>query len=275
MTKTLAVARYTLLEISRRRLLLLVIGLALALMAAIAATPYVLPGNSAAIDKLIVSLEGLHEIVPTAILLVALAVGMTVINHDLESGAVTSIFAKPVSRASYTAGKLVAALALVLSIAAIFAAGSMVVVAIDAGRSYDVVLAQSAVLAANAILLMLLVMALTVYVNNVIAAAIVLAFNFVAGQVLDLHAMVVSGAVTGAFAAIANAVYWVVPHELSSNLERTILQLRIAAGELHFRGTDPFSDVPGASDTADVIFWLGYVVLICALLLLAVRRKQV
>lgn len=275
MTKTLAVARYTLLEVSRRRLLLLLVGLALALMAAIAATPYVLPGNSAAIDKLIVSLEGLHEIVPTAILLVALAVGMTVINHDLESGAVTSIFAKPVSRASYTGGKLVAALALVLLIAAIFAAGSMVVVAIDAGRGYDVVLAQSAVLAANAILLMLLVMALTVYVNNVIAAAIVLAFNFVAGQVLDLHAMVVSGAVTGAFAAIADTVYWVVPHELSSNLERTILQLRIAAGELHFRGTDPFSDVPGASGTADAIFWLGYVVLICALLFFAVRRKQV
>ncbi|HEX2682141.1 MAG TPA: ABC transporter permease subunit, partial [Candidatus Dormibacteraeota bacterium] len=248
----------------------------LLLMAGIAVAPYVLPGNAAATDKLIVSLRGLSEIVPTALLLCSLAIGMTVINHDLDSGAVVSIFAKPVSRESYTAGKLLAALSLVLLIAAIFAAGSMIVLAIDGGQAYNVVFWECAVLAANAVLLMLLVMALTVYVNNVIAGAIVLAFNFVASRVLDLHAMVVNGTITNhTFTAIANAVYWVVPHELTSNLQRTILQLRLDSHELVVRGFDPFKDVPGASSTVDIAFWLGYVILICALLFFAMRRKQV
>jgi ABC-type transport system involved in multi-copper enzyme maturation permease subunit len=187
-----------------------------------------------------------------------------------------SILAKPVSRESYTGGKLIAAISLVLLIAAIFAAGSMVVVAIDGGTYYGVVFWESAVLAANAVLLMLLVMALTVYVNNVIAGAIVLAFNFVAGRVLELHAMVQYGAITDhTFTTIANTVYWVVPHELTSNLLRTILQARLDAGELVVRGTDPFQDIPGASSGADIAFWLGYVILLCALLFFAVRRKQV
>ncbi len=49
------------------------------------------------------------------------AVGMTVINHDLDSGAVVSIFAKPVSRAAYTAGKMLAAVSLLLAIVALAA----------------------------------------------------------------------------------------------------------------------------------------------------------
>jgi len=277
MTQALAVTRYTLVEITRRRLLLVVIAVGLVLMAAIAIAPYVLPGNAGPTQKLIVSLTGLNTIVPTAVLLCALAIGMTVINHDLDSGAVVSIFSKPVSRESYTAGKLLAAIALVLLVAAIFAAGSMIVLAIDAGQAYDVVFWQCAVIAANALLLMLLVMALTVYMNNVIAGGIVLAFNFVAGRVLDVHAMIQNGVITArAFTAIANAVYWVVPHELTSNMLRTIVQLRLDAHELELRGVaDPLRDVPGASSTTDIAFWLGYVVLLCVLLFLAVRRKQV
>jgi ABC-type transport system involved in multi-copper enzyme maturation permease subunit len=277
MTQAVAVARYTLLEITRRRLVLVVVSLGLALMAAIAITPYVLPGNIAPTAKLIVSLTGLSEVVPTALLLCALAVGMTVINHDLDSGAVVSVFAKPISRESYTGGKLIAAISLVLLIAAIFASGSMIVVGIDGGKVYNVIFWECAALAANAVLLMLLVMALTVYVNNVIAGAIVLAFNFVAGRVLGLHAMVVNGAITDhTFAAIANAVYWLVPHELTSNLQRTLMQMRLDTREVVVFGrVDPFRDIPGASGTADIAFWLGYVALLCGLLFFAVRRKQV
>ena len=43
-------------------------------------------------------------------LLIAFAIGMTAIYHDLESGAAVGIFSKPVSRLSFTAGKLAAAL---------------------------------------------------------------------------------------------------------------------------------------------------------------------
>ena len=38
------------------------------------------------------------------------AIGMTVINHDLDSGAIVAILAKPVTRLGYAVGKLAAAL---------------------------------------------------------------------------------------------------------------------------------------------------------------------
>lgn len=276
MTQAIAVARYTLLELTRRRLVLLIVGVGVVLSAGIAIAPFVLPHNTTDTDKLIVSLTGLHEIVPNAVLLCALAIGMTVINHDLDSGAVVSVFAKPVSRARYTAGKLVAGVSLLLVIVIIFTAGSLLIVALDGGHVYEVVFWACAALAANAVLLMLLTMALTVYLNNVIAAVIVLAFNFVAGNVLSLYAMVQHNVITdGALKTMVSIVYWAVPHELSSNLERQIEQLRLATQVEVVRGFDPLARIPGASGTVDIVFWFGYAVAICLLMFWSVRRKQV
>jgi ABC-type transport system involved in multi-copper enzyme maturation permease subunit len=276
-TQALAVARYTLLELTRRRLLLVIVAIGVVLMAGIAIAPHVLPGNKTDQDRIIVTLTALASVVPYAVTLCAFAVGMTVINHDLDSGAVVSIFAKPIPRAAYTAGKLVAAASLVLLITAIFTAGSMLDVAINNGGGvYAVVFWTCAALAANVVLLMLLVMALTVYLNNVIAAAIVLAFNFVAGYVLDLHAMVQNHVITDrVLEAIVNFAYWAVPHELSSNLQRETLMLQTANGNLRFRGENPLDRVPGASDAVDVVFWAAYLVAICVVLFWSVRRKQV
>ena len=77
-------------------------------MAGIAVAPHVLPGQQTDMDRVIVMLTALAVEVPYAITLYAFAVGMTVINHDLDSGAVISIVAKPVSRAGYPGGKLLA-----------------------------------------------------------------------------------------------------------------------------------------------------------------------
>jgi ABC-type transport system involved in multi-copper enzyme maturation permease subunit len=201
---------------------------------------------------------------------------MTVINHDLDSGAVVSIFAKPVSRDAYSGGKLLAAIGLVVLVATIFAVGSIGVVAIDGGNAYGVVFWESAALAANAVLLMLLTMALTVYVNNVIAGGIVLVFNFIAGRVLAAHAMVQNNVITDhTLTTIVNAIYWMVPHELTSNILRQVVQLRLDTHEEVVGGTDPLRDIPGASTTADIAFWAGYVAVLCVLMFLAVRRKQV
>ena len=276
MSKAFAVSRYTLLELVRRRVVAAVVAVGLVLMTAIAIAPFVLPGNSTSTDKLIVSLTGLRQIVPDALLLCALAIGMTVINHDLDSGAVVSIFAKPVSRASYTAGKLLAGIGLLLLIAGIFTAGSLITVAIDGGNAYAVVFWAGAALAANVVLLTLLTMALTVYLNNVIAGVIVLAFNFVAGNVLSLYAMVQHGVITdGVLKTLVSIVYWAVPHELVSNLERQIEQMRLDTRIEVVRGFDPLARIPGASGTTDIVFWAGYVVAISLLLFWAVRRKQV
>ena len=277
MPQALAVARYTLLELTRRQLLFVIVAIGVVLVAGLGILPHVLPGNQTDKDRLIVLLTGLQGIVPTAMTLCAFAVGMTVINHDLDSGAVVSIFAKPISRASYTGGKLIAATGLLLLIAAIFAVGSMIVVAANGGGVYGVVFWTCAALAANIVLLMLLVMVLTVYINNVVAAAIVLAFNYVAGQLITLHAMVVHNVITDAIAkALINVAYWGVPHELISNLQRQIMQMQLDTRELvDLGGSRPLDRVPGASGTIDILFWAAYLVALGLVLFWAVRRKQV
>jgi ABC-type transport system involved in multi-copper enzyme maturation permease subunit len=277
MSQALAVARYTLLELTRRRLIAVIVAVGVVLMGGIAITPHVLPGVKSGTDTVIVVLNGLAEVVPYAVTLCAFAVGMTVINHDLDSGAVVSIFAKPVRRSSYTFGKLLAALSLLLVVAAIFTVGSLLVVAANGGSAYGVVWWTCAALAANIVLLMLLVMVLTVYLNNVIAAAIVLVFNFVAGQVITLHAMVVHNVITDAvLTAIVNIAYWAVPHELTSDLQRQIIQMQINIGEVRFGPeSNPIDRLPNASGNVDVAFWFAYVVAICLVLFWSVRRKQV
>jgi ABC-type transport system involved in multi-copper enzyme maturation permease subunit len=276
MPQALAVARYTLIELTRRRLLGVIVAIGVVLMAGIAIAPHLLPGMKSDQDRIIVMLTALSGEVPFAIALCAFAVGMTVINHDLDSGAVISIFAKPFSRSGYTAGKVLAAVSLLLLVAAIFTVGSLIVVASNGGGVYGVVFWTCAALAANIVLLMLLVMVLTVYVNNVVAGAIVLVFHFVATNVLTLHAMVQNNVITDAVAkALITAVYWGVPHELTSNLQRQILELQLSTAELKFRGQNPLDRVPGASGSADIVFWFAYVVVICAVLFWSVRRKQV
>ena len=276
MTEALAVARYTLIELARRRLVAVIVAIGVVLIAGIGIAPHVLPGNQHEQDRVIVLLTGLSGVVPAAMTLCAFAVGMTVINHDLDSGAVASIFAKPVSRSCYTGGKLVAAIGLLLLIAVIFAAGSLIVVAVNGGSVYGLVFWTVAALTANIVLLMLLVMVLTVYINNIVAAAIVLVFNYLAGNVLTLHAMAKNNVITDSIAkTLINVAYWGVPHELMSNLQRQILQMQLDTRELVVGGGNPLDRVPGASGTVDILFWLAYVVAIVVALSWSVRRKQV
>jgi len=224
----------------------------------------------------IVMLTALAAEVPYAFTLCAFVVGMTVINHDLDSGAVVSIFAKPMSRSSYTSGKLLASVSLLVLIATIFTVGSLAVVAANGGAVYGVVFWTCAALAANIVLLMLLVMVLTVFLNNVVSAAIVLVFHYLAGQVLTLHAMVQHNVITDAIGkALINVAYWGVPHELTSDLQRQIMQLQIDTGELRFGGSSPIDRLPNASGAVDIAFWFAYVVAIVLILLWSVRRKQV
>jgi ABC-type transport system involved in multi-copper enzyme maturation permease subunit len=275
MSQALAVARYTLIELIRRRLLGVIVAIGVVLTAGIALAPHVLRQPTPK-DGVIVVLTALGAEVPYAITLCAFVIGMTVINHDLDSGAVVSIFAKPMSRSSYTAGKLMAAVSLLLLIAAIFTGGSLAVVAANGGSVYGVVFWTLAALAANIVLLMLLLMVLTVYLNNVVAAAIVLVFHYVAGQVITLNAMVQHNVITDAVGkALIGVAYWGVPHELTSNLQRQILQLQIDTGELRFGGQNPIDRLPDASGAVDIWFWFAYVVAIWSVLFWSVRRKQV
>ena len=65
------------------------------------------------------------------------------------------------------------------------------------------------------------------------------------------------------------------PHELTSNLQRQILQLRIDTGELRFGGRNPIDSLPDASGAVDIWFWFAYMAAICAVLVWSVGRKRV
>jgi ABC-type transport system involved in multi-copper enzyme maturation permease subunit len=279
-----AVARYTLVELGRRRLLLGLIGVAIFLTAGIAIAPYVLPGFKSADDRTVFILTGISRVDGVAIELCAFAVGMVVINHDLDSGAIVAILAKPITRFGYAAGKLASSLFLLILVDALFTAGSMLAVLINGGGHMDVMFWFFAASSANALLLMVLVMVLTLYLNNVVAAGTVVAFSFVQTQVSTLHAMVSSNLITGIFAGVINTAYWAVPHQLLSNLERDIATTELVVS---CRQGCPFVDahpnyladllarIPGPSGSADIVYWFAYLTIVCAVLYLALRQKQV
>jgi ABC-type transport system involved in multi-copper enzyme maturation permease subunit len=282
--RAFAVARYTLLELARRRLLLVFVAVAIFLTAGIGLAPFVLPGFKTAEERTLFALAGITRVDGIAIELCAFAVGMVVINHDLESGAIVAILAKPVTRLAYAAGKLGSALFILLLIDALFTAGSMMVVELNGGGHTAVMFWFFAASSANALLLMVLVMLLTVHLNNVVAAAIVVAFSFVQSQVSDLHAMVQSNLITGTFAGLVNTVWWTVPHQLLSNLQRdiAITTLHVSCMDGCPALPDPqkylaqeLARIPGASSGGDIVYWFAYVVALCAVLYLVLRRKQV
>src|SRR6202171_626389 len=130
---TVAVARYTLIELSRRRILLVffiigaagiaLIGIGLKVFSGVFTNVVVSGPNGTAPDpaKLQRAFElgfvnNLMDVLGFFALLIAFGIGMTVIYHDLESGAAVAIFSKPVSRAAFTAGKLIAAIVAMIAI---------------------------------------------------------------------------------------------------------------------------------------------------------------
>jgi ABC-type transport system involved in multi-copper enzyme maturation permease subunit len=278
-SQTWAVARYTLVELSRRRLLLLFVVAGVVLIAGVGLAPFVVPGIHTGPERTSFLLDVLPRPAGLAIELCAFAVGMTVINHDLDSGAIVAIFAKPVTRAAYAAGKLGAALFMLLVLDAIFALGAMLDVTLNGGSQAAVVFWYFATTAANFLLLMVLVMILTVYVNSIVAGGVGVAFAYIAGLLADWHGLVVNGVITDrVLSGIITVAYWSVPHSLLSNLAR---EAHILDFSLHPGPATPaqlaesLARVPGASPPGEVFYWIAYLVVLCSLLYLAVRRKQV
>jgi len=92
-----------------------------------------------------------------------------------------------------------------------------------------------------------------------------------------LNAMVQHHVITDAIArTLIDIAYRSVPHELTSTLQRQILQLQLDAGEVRFGpGASPIDRLPDASGAVDVWFWFDYEVAISVVLFWSVRRKQV
>jgi hypothetical protein len=133
---------------------------------------------------------------------------------------------------------------------------------------------------ANAVLLMLIVLALSTWMNNIVAAVVAFIYNAVAGIVVALHAQLVGGQLgdNSIVKAVLDVAYWLVPHELMSDAARQIANAQfdvIPSSEGGPTADQVLAGIPGASDLTDIIWWVFLVCLMALLVYSAVRRRQV
>ncbi len=299
MNGTLAVARYTLVELSRRRLLLVFFIVGAAGMAALALLlflasnlegttgvvtgPNVVPPDPAKLRQVteyqfvnfLLGVLGLFTV------LISVAIGMTAIYHDLDSGAAVSIFSKPVSRAAYTVGKVCAAVVGMVLVVGLLSIEARVLMFLFGGGLEQALWLETVASVANGLALMLLVLALSTWMNNIVAVVVALIYRGVEQFVIGLHQAVVAGFL-GTNQLVNDAVnvaYWLVPHPLTSDAQREIaraqLTLFVPAGSRGPNIDQAIASVPGASGTSDILWWMFVVAVFLLLIYVAVRRRQV
>jgi len=295
----LAVARYTLLELSRRRILLVffiigvvgvaVVGIGLKIFSvvspvnfSVSGPPGSAPPDPAKVDRFLelIFVSTLINVVGFFALLVAFAIGMTAIYHDLESGAAVGIFSKPVSRLAFTAGKVLAAIVAMVVLVGLVGLEARLAMFLFGGGLEGALWVETVAAVANAVLLMLIVLALSTWMNNIVAAVIAFIYNAVAGVVVALHAQLAGGQLgdNAIVKAVLDVSYWLVPHELMSDAARQIAKAQfdvIPTSEGSPTVDQVMAGIPGASSLTDIIWWVFLVGLMALLVYVAVRRRQV
>src|SRR4029077_6597779 len=285
-------------ELSRRRLLLVffiigavglaAIGAAFKIAATVspASISFGGPGgevtpDQATLDRLseLQFVSQMIDIVGFFALLIAFAIGMTAIYHDLESGAAVAIFSKPVSRLAFTVGKVVAALVAMVVIVGLLSLETRLITSLFGGGLEGALWVETVAAVANASLLMLIVLALSAWMNNIIAAVVAFVYNAVASIVVTLHAVSVGGGL-GDNALVKTALdiaYWMVPHGLMSDAKRQLAQAEfdvfsksVPPGQNGPTVGDFLNSVPGASGVGDIAWWAFLVALMATLLYVAV-----
>ncbi len=287
-----SVGRYTLLELSRRRILLvffsigalgiIALGGGLKVLYQVASSnPQNFGGqqvDAATFDHFLELLfvSYLFQTLGIFALLIAYAIGMTAIYHDLDSGAAVSIFSKPVSRVAYTIGKLGAAVVALMVIVGLLALEARAVMFLFGGGLEAALTGQLVAVVANAIVVMLIVLALSTWVNNIVAAVIAFVYyNVITGVITAVH-MLADGGVLGndVVRNVFDVLYWLVPHQLVSTAVRELAEaeIKISGGEA---GGQALATVPAASGVGDIAWWALTVILFAGLVYVAVRRRQV
>jgi len=295
-----AVARYTLVELTRRRILLVfviigalgiaAIGIGLKVFSTAFSGGFVTgPPGSPPPDPAIVNrflelmfVSDLIGALGLFALLVAFGIGMTAIYHDLESGSAVAIFSKPVSRLAFTAGKIVAAvLAMIVIVGALSIEASLV--GLLFGGGFEQTLGVEAVAGvANALTLMLIVLALSTWMNNIVAAIVAFIYNAVSGVVVALHASMAAGFLgdNQLLKYGLDVLYWLVPHQLISDAPRELVkaEFELFASQGQGGGGDvnqALASVPGPSGATDIMWWIFVIAIMASLVYVAVRRRQV
>jgi ABC-type transport system involved in multi-copper enzyme maturation permease subunit len=296
---TLAISRYTLVELSRRRLLLVFFAIgalgiaALGIVLKVFTSAFVgnvntsgpgYVGPTPAQWAKLTELSFVSDIIGVLgvfALLLAFAIGMTAIYHDLESGSVVAIFSKPVSRFAFTVGKVAAAAVAMVAVVGLLSVEARLVMSLFGGGLEEALWFETLAGVANAVILMLLVLALTAWMNNIIAAIVAFIYNGAAGVVTALHQQLLTGGLgdNQVLHTVLSILYWLVPHPLVSSAPREIVRQQfeiLAASQPDAPPVDQIvSSVPGPSGGADLLWWLFVVAVLFGIVYLAVRRRQV
>jgi ABC-type transport system involved in multi-copper enzyme maturation permease subunit len=290
MNGALAVTRYTLLELSRRRILLVfavigalgivALGVGLKLLYEVAAANRF--GNDRVDPTLLAKFLELQFVtyVVQALglfaLLIAFAIGMTAIYHDLESGAAVSIFSKPVTRLAFTSGKVGAAIVGLIIVVGLLAVETRIVMLLFGGGLENALTGEILAVVANVLVVMLIVLALSTWMNNIVAAVVAFIYtNVVEGVIVTVHRLADQGVMGNDIVKyIFDVLYWLVPHPLYSSATGDLIrgQMQMSGGPVSNQIT---ASIPPASGAGDVAWWAATMVVFCALLYYAVRRRQV
>jgi ABC-type transport system involved in multi-copper enzyme maturation permease subunit len=290
MNGALAVTRYTLLELSRRRILLVFavigalgivgLGVGLKLLYEVAAANRF--GNARVDPALLAKFLELQFVtyVVQALglfaLLIAFAIGMTAIYHDVESGAAVSIFSKPVTRLAFTTGKVGAAIVGLIVVVGLLAIETRIVMLLFGGGLETALTGEILAVVANVLVVMLIVLALSTWMNNIVAAIVAFIYaNVVEGVIVTIHRFADQGVIGNDIVKyIFDVLYWLVPHPLYSSATGDLIraQIQISSGPV---SNQVAASIPPASGAGDIAWWAVTMVVFCALLYYAVRRRQV
>jgi ABC-type transport system involved in multi-copper enzyme maturation permease subunit len=304
---TAAVARYTLLELSRRRILLVffiigaagiaLLGILLKVFSSAIASTYTGGSSSgpngggpqfssAQLSQLVelTFVQNLISALGIFALLIAFAIGMTAIYHDLESGSAVSIFSKPVSRFAFTVGKLAAAVVAIVVIVGLLGLEARLFILLFGGGLEQALTLEILAAVANAVTLMLLVLALSTWMNNIVAAVVAFIYNGAAGIVVALHNQMVAGFLgTNQIVHVGLTIlYWIVPHSLVSDAPREIAKAEFTIFNTQNTGqnggpnvNEALASIPGPSSVGEIIWWAFVIAVFASVVYLAVRRRQV
>jgi len=290
-TGALAVGRYTLLELSRRRILLVFfilgalgivcLGVGLKVLYSFASSQgsFGAPNTDPAALNRYLELAFVNYVFSALGvfgLLIAFAIGMTAIYHDLESGAAVSIFAKPVSRFAFAVGKIGGAVLALVAIVGLLAVETRIVMFLFGGGLEASLTGEAAAVVANTMVVMLIVLALSTWMNNIVAAVVAFVYyNVITGVIAFVHKLFETGVIKNdVVKAIFDILYWVVPHELVSSAPGDLAKAQVALSNAQ---TDQgvLAAIPSASGWSDIAWWAFVVIFFAGLVYLAVRRRQV
>jgi ABC-type transport system involved in multi-copper enzyme maturation permease subunit len=291
MNGTLAVARYTLAELSRRRILLVFfiigaigivgLGVGLKILYTVASSSgNIAPKNvDPAVFNRFLELTFVNYVfsaLATFGLLIAFAIGMTAIYHDLDSGAAVSIFSKPVSRFAFATGKVAAAVAALVVIVGLLALEARFVMFLFGGGFENALTGEALAVVGNSVVVMLIVLSLSTWMNNIVAAVVAFVYyNVITGVISFVHNLADNGVITNnVVKTIFDIAYWLVPHELVSSATGDVAKASITISGPQ-TNSQALAGIPPASGVGDILWWAFVVCFFAGLVYYAVRRRQV